>query len=172
MKFLLKEGKLMKKGLTIALSTIAGAAVSGAAGYTMYDKKCKEVDAEFERANKNAAIIKTMGEWIEQMQDGKSIVSFFKKNNYRRIAIYGMHYIGERMLRELQDSSIEVVYAIDRRGANIKQSIPVYNLQEGLEDVDAIIVTPVYYFNQIEDELEEYFDCPIISFDEVLHEER
>ena len=76
------------------------------------------------------------------------------------------------MLKELQDSSVEVVYAIDRRGANIKENIPVYSLQPGLEDVDAIIVTPIYYFNEIEDELEEFFDCPIISFEEILYDER
>lgn len=162
----------MKKGISILLSTITGAAVSGVAGYVFLDKKKKEVDKEFERANKNAAIINVMSEWIEQIQAGKSIVSYFEKNNYHRIAIYGMHYIGQRMLKELQDSSVEVVYAIDRRGANIKESIPVYSLQPGLEDVDAIIVTPIYYFNEIEDELEEFFDCPIISFEEILYDER
>lgn len=50
----------------------------------------------------------------------------------------------------------------------MEAEIEVKSMEDDLEEVDAVIVTPIFYFNSIEEKLEEIFDCPIISFEEVL----
>ena len=42
--------------------------------------------------------------------------------------------------------------------------------EEKLEKVDAIIVTAVSFFDQIEEELSEKISCPIISLEDILYE--
>ena len=58
--------------------------------------------------------------------------------------------------------------ASDQNRHNVKTEIEVKSMEDDLEEVDAVIVTPIFYFNSIEEKLEEIFDCPIISFEEVL----
>lgn len=161
----------MKKGLLSTISTMAGLAVGGtAAGAAVYKMKEKEVEMQNERANKNAAVIRALANWITLMQDGKSVVSFLRKYQYETVAIYGMHYIGERLYRELVESGIEVKYAIDQIRNNTPVNVPLKRLGDPMEEVDAVIVTPIFYYDSIEEELMEIFDCPIISFDEILEE--
>lgn len=38
-----------------------------------------------------------------------------------------------------------------------------------LPDVDAIIVTAFFFFDEIEQELEDKIDCPIISIEDVVY---
>ena len=63
---------------------------------------------------------------------------------------------------------MKVKYAIDQNRNNVKTENQVKSMEDDLEEVDAVIVTPIFYFNSIEEKLEEIFDCPIISFEEVL----
>lgn len=161
----------MKKGTVSVISTAIGVLAGVvAAGTAIFTIKEKEVKRQAERANKNAMVIDALARWITLKQDGKSVTTFFQKNNYRTIAIYGIHYIGERLYRELTEAGIEVKYAIDEKRNKADVDVPVKKLTDTLEDVDAIVVTPVYYFNSIEDKLIEVFDCPIIAFDEILDE--
>ena len=43
-------------------------------------------------------------------------------------------------------------------------------MDDELESVDAIIVTPIYYFEEIEGKLVEKVDCPIISIEDIMYE--
>ena len=39
-----------------------------------------------------------------------------------------------------------------------------------MDDVDAVVVTAVYFFDEVEEELEKIFDCPIISLEDIVQE--
>lgn len=161
----------MKKGILSVICTMTGLTAGvAAAGVTINSVKEKEIGKQKARADKNAVLIDALAKWIELKQDGKSLVPFFKKYGYQTIAIYGMHYIGERLYRELEDSGIEVKYAIDQYRNVTETNVVVKKMDDNLEAVDAVIVTPVFYFNTIEEQLLDKFDCPIVSFDEILEE--
>ena len=109
-----------------------------------------------------------MNQWLIDKQEGKSLVDFFEDNGYKSIAIYGMSYLGERLMDELKDSSIEVRYAIDRNAENIYAGVEVKKPEDDLEEVDAVIVTAVFFFDEIEEQLEKILDCPIISLEDIV----
>ena len=159
----------MKKGVIAVISTLLGAA-SGAtvAGVGVAKAKGKETEQQRELAMKNASVIDALARWVSILQDGKKLSDYFEEKNYKTVAIYGYHYIGERLHRELAENGIKVKYAIDQNRNNVKTEIEVKSMEDDLEEVDAVIVTPIFYFNSIEEKLEEIFDCPIISFEEVL----
>ena len=121
-----------------------------------------------ERASRNAAVIRVFSLWMKNKQSEKSIATFLEKNNFHNIAIYGMHHLGEVLLKELQEKNITVSYAIDKNADTMKASIKMFRPDEELDEVDAIIVTPIFYFDEIERQLSQKVKCPIISLEDVI----
>lgn len=157
----------MKKGLLATLSTLTGAVVG--AGLTMKTTSKQTEDAK-KLAKKHLALYLMMNEWVHVRQDGKSIVDYFEKQEYKKIAIYGMNYVGETLLRELQGSEIEVMYAIDKNADAIYADVDVVKPDSELAEVDVIVVTPITFFDEIEEMLSEKINCPIVSLEDILYE--
>lgn len=155
----------MKKGILASLSFIGGGIAGILSAGTVLSKKTKE---EQKCSNKHLAIMLVMNQWIINKQEGKSLISFFEENGYKKIAIYGMSYLGERLADELRDSDIKVSYAIDKNAENIYTDIEVKSPEDEMEEVDAVIVTAVFFFDEIEAQLENIFDCPIISLEDIV----
>lgn len=117
---------------------------------------------------KNLAIIEMLKMWVQQKQNGRLTETFFERNNYHKIAIYGMNYLGERLLDDLQNSQIDVKYAIDRNADKIVSRLQVVLPDSELEEVDAIIVTAIGYFDEVKHVLSQRVRCPIVALDDVL----
>lgn len=156
----------MKKGILTALSLVTGGIAGiSAAGAAMNSK----IVTERQYAQKHLVLMQILNQWLIDRQEGKSLVKFFEDNEYRSVAIYGMSYLGERLADELENSGIEVRYAIDKNAGNIYAGIDVKRPDDNLPEVDAIIVTPVFFFDEIEEDLEDKVDYPIISLEDVVY---
>lgn len=114
--------------------------------------------------------IELLNIWLFLKQKGKHVKTFFKEHGIQTVAIYGMSLLGERLFDELEESGIEVRYGIDINPSKILSRCKIYVPNEDLPQVDAIIVTPVIYYNEIKRNLETRIDCSIISLEEVLEE--
>lgn len=160
----------MKKGTLSILSTMLGAAVGVAGVKVLETKKVSgNADRYKELSDKHLAIVRLFNQWMIAKQAGKSIVEYLHNKNIKTVAIYGMHYVGERLYDELKDSDIEVKYAIDRNANAIYSEVDVVTPEDTLEEVDAVLVTAIYYFDAIEDMMSEKMDCPILSLEEILY---
>lgn len=159
--------KVMKKGLLSVISLLAGGIAGAVAVGTKLDKKVK---TENTYAKKHLLIMQMYNQWLIDKQEGKNLASFFQGNGYQSIAVYGMSYLGERLVDELKDSGVEVKYAIDKNADNICADVEVKQPSDHLPKVDAVVVTAVYYFDEIESELIKLVDCPVISLEDVLYE--
>lgn len=157
----------MKKCVVSIISTLTGAAIGAG---VMSKVANKSVDKVQMKSDKHLALFLLMNQWVRVKQEGKSIVTYFQNKGYKRIAIYGMSYVGETMLLELKDSEIEVVYAIDKKAEGIYTEVDIVSPEEDLEEVDAVIVTPVFFMDEIENMLSEKISCPIISMEDILYE--
>lgn len=132
-------------------------------------KECKKRQTELEELNqKNDAILRIYSQWM-RLQPGE-LLGWFRNHGYYQIAIYGMHYLGESLYNKLNNTDIEVKYAIDRNADKIYADIVLYMPDEELEEVDAVIVTAFFYYNDIKKQLSRHLQCPIISFEGVLKE--
>lgn len=161
----------MKKSTVSVMSMLAGAAVGATAGvYTMSKRSSNTANKTLEMSNKHLALFELMEQWLKVKQEGKSLESYFEVRHYKSIAIYGVGKVGERLLAELADSDITIKYGIDKNAKGIYSDIKVVTPEDELEDVDAIVVTPVFYMDEIEQMLSEKISCPIISMEDVLYE--
>lgn len=127
------------------------------------------IDRWKEREKKDRGLFLLMNQWTRLKQDGKNLENFFKKNGYKRIAIYGMSYVGLSLVKELSHSEIEIVYGIDRNADNIYSNVKLITMEDKLLCVDAIVVTAISGYDEIRDALSEKVECPIISIEDILN---
>lgn len=110
-----------------------------------------------------------LNHWLEIKNEGKNLARYFADMEYRRIAIYGMAELANRLSEELAGSGVEIVYGIDRDAScSISRIADVYSLQDPLPEVDVIIVTPYYAFETIKKDLEKKVKCPVVSIEEIV----
>lgn len=156
----------MKKGTIGVLSTVLGAAVSaGVVGIRMN----KVLDEKQSMSNKHFALFKMMNQWVRVKQEGKNLSKFFEENEYRNIAIYGMSFAGETLVYELEDTKTKILYGIDKNAKSLYLDIDIVEPGDDLKKVDAIVVTAITFFDEIEEILRQKTDCPIISLEDVLY---
>ena len=157
----------MKNGVLSFVSVLTGA-VLGAG--VMGKIKGKSVKKAEKMSGKHLALFLMMNQWVKIKQEGKNLSSYFEENGYHEIAIYGISYAGETLVNELAGSTVKIKYAIDRNADNIYVEINVLSPEDELEDVDAIVVTAIKFFDEIEEMLSEKVSCPIISLEDILYE--
>ncbi len=157
----------MKKPVISILSTLAGAALgAGAVGKVSLDKT-KKVQL---MSDKHLALFLMMNQWVKVKQEGKSLAVYFETNGFKKIAIYGMSYAGETLVDELKNTGITVAYGIDKRADSLYADLEIVTMEDDLGDVDAIVVTAITFFDEIEEQLLEKIDCPILSLEDILYE--
>lgn len=120
-------------------------------------------------AEKHFELYMLMTYWTRMSIEGKKTSDYFKERDIRDIAIYGMNYVGETLLKDLNNTGVEVKYGIDRNYSAISSSIRIFSPQQNLQEVGAIVVTPISSFDQIEYELSKKFNCPIISIEDIIY---
>lgn len=107
--------------------------------------------------------------WMDWKIAGKRIADVLLKQNWRQIAVYGYAELGQLLCRELAEGEVHVSYLLDKRVADSGiKNLPVYIPQSGLPQVDAVVVTAVYYFDEIREELSKMGYQNIISFRTLL----
>lgn len=159
----------MKKITGNVIAALAGAAAGAVGGSILAGKALNKTDYQ-QLANKHLAIMKLYDQWLQTKQEGKSMVEYFHQNHISSIAVYGMSFVGQRLYEELKDSDITISYAVDKNAAGIYADVDILTPDDDLPQTDAIVVTAVYFFNEIEELLEEKTTAKILSLEDILYE--
>ena len=110
--------------------------------------------------------------WMDWKTKGKCIADILLRKSWCQIAVYGYAELGQLLCEELNGSKVHVTYLLDKRVRDTgKKDLPVYIPQSGLPHVNAVIVTAVYYFEEIKEELSQMGYRNIISFRTLLEME-
>lgn len=157
----------MKKGISALLGMAAGAAAGGIAVGRKSSEKLQKAQEHGEKVHE---LYLALDQWLRVRQEGKTLAEYFKKNEYKTVAVYGMKELGERLCDELKDTGITVSYAIDKKADKIYADVDVITPDDELAPVDVIVVTAITFFDEIEEMLSERVDCPIISLEDILYE--
>lgn len=161
----------MKKGTLSILSAATGTLVGAIIGTRAIAQTVGKVGSQAKQlSDKHLALFLMMNQWVKVKQEGKSLSSYFEKNGYKEIAIYGMSYAGETLLNELKGTDICVAYGIDKNADVIYADVDVVSVEDTLKDVDAVVVTAITFFDEIEKMLDAKLDCPVLSLEDILYE--
>lgn len=130
----------------------------------------KTILSEHLLAEKHLAMFHLMNQWVKNIQSGKRIEEYFLQKGIKTVAIYGMSFIGETLFDELINSDIEIVYCVDNSRQGIYQGKHIFSSTEFLEEVDAIVVTAITFYEDIKLELEKNNEFRVISLEEIIYE--
>lgn len=115
------------------------------------------------------AMYSMLEKWIECHHRNIPITAYLREKGLSKVAIYGCGDIGKLLYQDLLNNEITVAYGIDK---NTEIQYPVHVIPpEKIDDsVDAIIVTAIAYFYDIEKNLKHYTNVPIISLEDIVYE--
>lgn len=156
----------MKKIFLIIISVIT-AAFGGAAAMDV--KRVRDVESKRQLSEKHLRMFKMMNRWVQIKQDDRNVADYFKRNGYKKIIVYGVHYIGKTLIEELKNTDIEIVCGIDKNDYVLSEKIMLINKTDKIPDTDIIVVTAIAEFDKIEDELKQLVNCPIVSLEDILY---
>lgn len=155
--------KIILRILLVVTGALSGMIISN----KIYEQKLNKLE---QLSNKHLSLFLMMNQWLKAKQDGKDIVGYFEKNQYKRIAIYGMSYVGKTLLNELKESEIDIAFAVDRNLDDIYADINIVSINDSWEDIDVVVVTAITFFDEIEQQLLTKVNCPIVSLEDILSE--
>ena len=115
-------------------------------------------------------ISRCFNKWMSLREDGKNICDYLLKYGIKTVAVYGIGRMGKHLFFELEGSGIEVRYIIDRRTEMHHPKYPIKGPEEKLEEVDAVIITPVWDFEHIYEKLKYKMKSKFFSLYELVDE--
>lgn len=147
-----------------------GILAAGAAAFLLWrrreQRRLKSLRAANQKLSDNYLLLH---HWLEIKNEGRSVAEYLLSKGCRRIGVYGMGDLANRLAEELEDSGVQIMYGIDRdiscTHARIRE---LYSPEQELPSADAIIVTPYEAFESIRSCLEKKTDCPILSIEEMV----
>lgn len=149
---------------------IAGTAgIAGIAGIAA-DRFCVRKVLEQKRAEleKSKGNLMVLSEWMAFYRRGMTMEKVLAGKGYSAVAIYGMGVLGSQLYQELEGSVIRVRYIMDRTAIRGVYQSEVCGIETELKETDAVIVTPVYQFEEIKEEIQKRNHVPVLALRELL----
>jgi hypothetical protein len=156
---------MRNKYIASTLAFLTGIVVGGYASINQAKKLCTIKQRQLA---KSCMLNDLYSQWLNVKLNHKDIGKYLLENEINSVAIYGMDYVGEILLKELTQSDIEVKYGIDKRANIIDVGLIIYTPDDDWPKVDAIIVTAIRSMNEIENHIGEKMDCLIVPLDKLI----
>lgn len=113
---------------------------------------------------------KILNKWLILKEENIHLDKYLLNLDIKRIGIYGIGMLGKHLIKELENSDIDVIFGIDQKADTYNINFPVFNLDHALPEVDAIIVTATYDYSSIKEQLKETTNIPVISLEQIIYE--
>lgn len=120
-------------------------------GLTIYDREIDSQQVQ-ERRQKEKSLLE---KWEIKKKDIDYLEKELSLKKIESVAIYGYAQLGKELEEELDKTKIQVKYIIDQKAPLLNSKKPIYTLEDKLEKVDAVIVTPVDLYESIYQQLKE-----------------
>ncbi len=113
---------------------------------------------------------KILLQWLSLLQEGKRIADYFVDRKMKKIAIWGRGNLCERLIRELE-GKVEVSCIVESKTNGMPfKGIPAVALSAMPNEVELIVVIPVYDLEKIRKRAEGISGCEMIALDKLLTE--
>lgn len=140
----------------------------------LYEVQGEEILAYKRKIGQYRSYWSLMDKWLSLKESGRSLAGILEKKNIHKVAVYGVGMLGKHLIKDLLDSNIEIVCAMDRKMIDKKYKFPVFQVVEEImdeiPDADIIIITPVYEFSKIKKMFEKKNRENIISLESLFEE--
>lgn len=161
----------MRKNRRIGKIKLIGAGVFGVLLGGFFERiYCNLVRTEDIRIKRLNSYYDTLSGWLNFKQKGKKMDEYLIQCGYRKIAIYALGEIGIRLFYELKGTEVSVEYAIDQNTDAHVENLKVVGKEDKLEEVDAVIVSVGFAYEEVKKDLEDKLNCPVLSLQNIVYE--
>ena len=159
----------MKKIISVILGVVGGIAIGAVVMNKISSSIIKAKEIKIDKFKRYYSLLLL---WLDHKQEGRRLSEYFTKKGYKRIAIYGMGEIGNRLYNELKNTEIEIKYVIDKNANAAYSPVEVIELEElnGDEELDLVVVTAPHAFEEIQKEISMKLSSPVISIEDIVYE--
>lgn len=121
------------------------------------------------RLQKSTLFYWILTRWVALKIEGHSVSELLRPYGCHSVAVYGYAELGRLLCQELRNDSIKVLYVLDKKVTNTNRNdLPIFTPSSNLPPVEMVIVTAVYYFDEIKKELTELGYKNVLSFRQLL----
>lgn len=106
--------------------------------------------------------------WMSLESRKKCLSAYLYKQKVRKVAVYGMGYIGKQLVDRLKGTEVLVCGSIDRNAAFIDAGIPIVRFEEFDEKPELIIVTVLENTKKIVQDIEERIKVSVVTIQQLL----
>lgn len=131
----------------------------------IYKEKYTEIREWMNRIDCNLSV---MDKWLLLMEQKKSLAKYIRDTVDGKIYVYGYGILGKHLVRELIDNEISVEGVIDRESSKVHLDIPVFFPDDKRESDDTVIVTVVFEYEAIADQLRKNGAGKVYSLEEMV----
>lgn len=114
--------------------------------------------------------LKCLNRWLDKKEEGKRIEKYLNKYGINSVAIYGMGLLGKHLIKELQNSNIEIKCIIDKDDLLNHPKYKIVKPDSYNNEGDALIITAIKEYDNIYDMMKKQFDKEIFSMEEIIFE--
>lgn len=122
------------------------------------------------RMEHNLSNMMLLNDWLEFLYSGGELTQYFQEHQYNQVMIYGNGYIGKRLCQALAKTEIKVTAIMDKIASS--NSEEVIGVDAKIPDADCIVVTPMFYYNEIFAMLREKTEKPIIPIQSIWEDRK
>lgn len=112
---------------------------------------------------------KMLNKWLYLKNVDIPIKKYLEDKGLKRIAVYGLGDIGKRLIEELQNDNFVVEYAVDAKADMLFADFPLYLAKDELPDIDVMIVTVLYEFEEIKMQMPDRLKEKCISLETIVN---
>ena len=109
-----------------------------------------------------------LSDWLEVKNKNCKFDEWLVHFGVKNVAIYGFGVLGKAMYNELKDSKVNIICIADRNSNNLVSEVRCVSPTE-IPKVDAIIVTVIGAYDEIESQLMGLYNTRILSIEDVLY---
>ena len=129
-----------------------------------------EINNIINQKNKFEHYLNLLDVWMCLRESGVKLDAWFLEKNYKCIGLYGYGTLGRHFVKELESSEIEICYLIDRQKDRLYTKVPLYLPEDVFPEVDIIVVSATFYFDEICQRLRDKGVYNIVSLEQIIEE--
>jgi len=137
--------------------------------YDMAGNEMRVISSKEKKKDKFQIYFNVMNQWLQVYENHsfKNMKNYFDNKGILTVAIYGYGVMGKHLHKVLSQLGIEVQYIIDKNVKEEDCELPVVRPHDKMDYVDAVIVSLVAEFADIECILKKNYGGHIVSIEEI-----
>ncbi len=108
--------------------------------------------------------------WMLFLENNMSIEGYLLKAGYLNVGLYGYGILGRHLYKQLSNTRINVKFIIDQQKDKLHTEVPVFLPSGNIPEVDVVIVSATFFYDEIYQALKGKGVRKIISLETILYE--